>query len=116
MSANKLPPIKFSDNFAQNIETFFESSMRRMKLTRSQIDEQDLDQLKRSVGIVEDALARAESFGVCRIKVSTTVSVIVNAASVAHFEVGIVPLLIEAKGRINGASTGARRRFAGDRT
>lgn len=89
------------NDFGRQIDAFFASSMRRMKLTQKQIDAQDPEQLQRSLGTVEDALTRAaDSFGVCRIKITATMSVIARASSDAHFEVGITPLLLEAKARI----------------
>ncbi len=91
---------KLQENISKQIDKFFDASMRRMKLSPDQIDGQNLEQLRRSLGMVEDALARANSFGFCRIMVTATMSVVVKTSSDAHFEIGITPLLLESKARI----------------
>ena len=87
-------------DFSKSIDAFFVTSLWRLHLTQEQIDQQDLSALQRSLGVVEDALSRAESFGICRIKMTATVSVIISATSDSHFESGITPLLLEAKIKI----------------
>jgi hypothetical protein len=70
-------------------------------LAEDQIRQQDLAELEISLQKVNDAIENPDSFGKLRIKVGAETGFIVaNSATDYHFEVGILPLLLERKGQI----------------
>jgi hypothetical protein len=77
---------------------FFEVQLEGIGLGRSQLEKQSIPELEDSLVRVDDALRTPDSFGVLRLKVTAEVGVIVTTTnSAAHFEVGVVPLLLERK-------------------
>ncbi|MCX5260394.1 hypothetical protein OOK27_40685 [Streptomyces canus] len=83
---------------------YFESSLKKMKLTVPQIEEQSLDQLEASLATVNDAIQNSGSFPVMKIELTAksggVVAVLADSTSRAHIEVGILPILLERKSLI----------------
>lgn len=79
----------------------FEAALTRLGLGKEQIDGQSLPELEQSLDRVNDALQHPESFGVMRLKVTQDLGIIiVQAAAESHFEIGILPILLERKKQI----------------
>lgn len=99
MSAIK---IDTKDSITTQVDQYFAISMKRLKLTYEQIINQDKSELHHSLSIAEDALTNSSSFGTCRMKMMSRANLpfIANVNSNAHFEIGITPLLLEAKSHI----------------
>ncbi len=94
------------DNVEALVDKYFAITVKRLKLTLEQLEKQDKNELLQSLSIVEDALVNSASFGTCRIKMTVKAGNLipfianVSKKSNAHFEIGITPLLLEAKSHI----------------
>lgn len=76
----------------------FETQLEPLGLTKIQIDQQTLPELEASLERVNDAMKNPESFGVLRLQMTTDAGfLIVKGTTEAHFEIGIMPLLLERK-------------------
>ncbi|EWM18028.1 hypothetical protein [Kutzneria sp. 744] len=80
---------------------FFESQLVRLGLTPSQINEQPLDQLRRSLVDINDAIAHPDNFGVLKVRYTPRMSALLGGADSAHVEVGILSVLLERRSLIN---------------
>jgi hypothetical protein len=82
----------------EQVEFNFESQLRDLGLAKDQIETQSLDELQQSLETVNDALKHPESFGILRFKISAEVGVLLTSSkSDAHFERGILQLLLSRK-------------------
>ena len=87
-----------SDKFKRQANQFFELQLEGLGLSLEDIEQQSIPQLEESLERVNDALRVPESFGVLRLRITTsTDSVIVTANAESHIEVGVVPVLLERK-------------------
>jgi Fe2+ transport system protein B len=76
----------------------FESQLIKLELSKEQIERQNVPELERSLQTINDALQHPESFGVIKLKMVADLGlVVVKAGTEAHYEIGIVPLLLERK-------------------
>jgi hypothetical protein len=83
------------------VRQFFDAQLRRLGLAEDQIRQQGLDELQLSLQKVNGAIENPDSFGKLRIKVGGEAgAVITQSATDYHFELGILPLLLERKGQI----------------
>lgn len=84
---------------SNQIDTFYDYSIRKMGLADDQINIKNIEELKISLSVIEDALIKADSFGKCRIGFSgeTSIPFLAKGDSNSTFEVGITPLLLQAK-------------------
>lgn len=83
----------------KQFNSFFIEQLKTLGLTHQQISTQTPEELETSLETVNDAIERADSFGVIKVKMSaSTASLIVTTSQAeSHFEIGILPLLLEAK-------------------
>ena len=82
----------------EQVESYFESQLRDLGLSKDQIETQSLDELQQSLEKVNEALKHPESFGTLRFKISAEALVFVTSSgSDAHFERGILQLLLSCK-------------------
>ena len=88
--------------FSEQIDGFYEFSIRKMGLTDDQINSQNIEELKISLSVIEDALLKSDSFGKCRIGFSGegNIPFVAKGESNSIFETGITPLLLQAKARV----------------
>ena len=79
-------------------ERLFEPRLQELGLARDQIEKQTLPELEQSLERVNEALAHPEQFGILRLKVTASAGVLVTTGNQeAHFELGILPILLERK-------------------
>ncbi|MEG3439505.1 hypothetical protein V0288_20425 [Pannus brasiliensis CCIBt3594] len=89
---------KLNQSLEEQIESFFESQLKDLGLAKDQIETQSLDELQQSLETVNQALKHPESFGTLRFKISAEVGAIITSSqSDAHFERGILQLLLSRK-------------------
>ncbi|NGO81568.1 hypothetical protein G6045_38815 [Streptomyces sp. YC504] len=70
-------------------------------MTRKQIEGQSLDELQVSLTSVNHAIENPNGFGVVRVKMTAEAGmVVVRNEAEAHFEMGILPILLERKALI----------------
>jgi len=82
----------------KQVESSFESQLKDLGLAKEQIESQSLHDLQQSLETVNEALKHPESFGILRFKVSAQFGVILTSSkSDAHFERGILQLLLSRK-------------------
>ncbi|MGH3973097.1 MAG: hypothetical protein ACRDS9_07205 [Pseudonocardiaceae bacterium] len=85
----------------ENARKFFEPQLKKLGLNEKQIDDQTLEELKVSLETVDRAIDHPESFGKLRLSIGgETGAIIVKQDSSAHFEVDILPILLERRARI----------------
>jgi hypothetical protein len=83
------------------VTRFYEPHLKVLKLSKEQIDQQDLDELENSLDVVNDAIANHDSYPKLRLKyVSEAGLVIVKDDSEATLTATILPSLLTAKGQI----------------
>lgn len=76
----------------------FDAQLEPLGLTKEQIERQTLPELEGSLERINDAMKHPESFGIIKLKmIAGTGLVITSAQSEAHFEIGIMPVLLERK-------------------
>ena len=80
----------------------FESQLVNIGLSKSQIDNQSLEELEQSLDRVNDAINNPSSFGTVKLVATGDVGIfaITQLKQEAHYEVGILPLLLERKKQI----------------
>jgi hypothetical protein len=87
-----------AERLRKNLRTFFLEQLKNLRLTTEQINIQNSEQLVTSLETVNDAIERADSFGVFSFSIGAEGSaVIVASKTKSHVEMGILPLLLEAK-------------------
>lgn len=88
-----------SDNGTTNElrKLFFLPQLKPLGLTTQQISSQLPEELETSLLTVNDAIERADSFGVFRIKIDVSGFVVVATSDEAHTNISILSLLLEAK-------------------
>lgn len=76
----------------------FDELLFPLGLTEQQIQSQNLNELKESLDSVNDAISHPESFSTIKLKLTASgIWVITSINQDAHFELGILPLLLERK-------------------
>jgi hypothetical protein len=99
-----ITPKLSTDALARLTNLYFEPQLRQLNLADEQIENQDLEQLENSLGIVDDAIKNPDSFGKMRIAYAfesgEVIPIIAKSGSDYNVEVGILPLLLERKKRI----------------
>ena len=89
---------KIQHQLMEQMRNVFEPQLEALGLNIDQIKAQDLEGLRRSLETINDAIKHPETFGVAKIKITANAGIIVtNLTQDAHFEVGILPLLLERK-------------------
>ncbi|MEU4217179.1 hypothetical protein [Actinoplanes sp. NPDC026623] len=82
---------------------FFEPQLSQLGLGRDQIQQHSLDELKIILQAIDKAIEHPDSFGKLRISINAQAgAVIVKHDSSAHFEVGILPILLERRMQVLG--------------
>ena len=95
------PSINLPEKVNAQMEPFFKEALKRLHLTKAQIENQSKEELENSLSTVEDAIRNSSSFGVLKVSMSASgAAIIVQSKSEHHFEVGILPLLLESKNLI----------------
>lgn len=79
----------------EQVESYFESQLRDLGLSKDQIETQSLDELQQSLEKVNEALKHPESFGTLRFP--EVLVLVTSSGSDAHFERGILQLLLSCK-------------------
>jgi hypothetical protein len=99
----KTPDFKVPD-FDKPIEAFFEPKLTKIGLSKSQIEAQNLDELKISLETANNALQYPEQFGILKVEVSLErgqlIAVITRSNSEFTYEIGILPILLDRKRQI----------------
>lgn len=76
----------------------FDDLLVPLGLTEQQLQSQNLDELRKSLESVNDAITHPESFGTIKLKLKASVGMIITSiGSEANFEIGILPILLERK-------------------
>lgn len=89
---------KIFEDYRSKIEEFFQKTLERLNLTVPQLEAQTKQELQNSLAIVEDAIHNPSAFGILKISMTAKGSIVmVQSKSEHHFEVGILPLLLERK-------------------
>lgn len=95
------PGFEFNNSVEQLrkvLRSFFLAQLKALSLTTEQISTQTSEELKTSLETVNDAIERADSFGVFGVRISAEGGAIIASSNTeSHFEIGILPLLLEAK-------------------
>jgi hypothetical protein len=94
MSASNQPVIDFSKLQTQ-VNKYFEKQLDDLGLSMSALRRQSEESLRRNLIVVKQAIENHESFGKFAIRMSVEGAIIVSAKRESHFEVGILPLLLE---------------------
>jgi hypothetical protein len=81
------------------VRQHFEPQLARLGLSAEQIESQNLDELNESLVKVNDAIAHPQAFGTLKISIGAKGNFLISRQE-AHFEVGILPMLLERKGLI----------------
>ncbi|GIJ10959.1 hypothetical protein ACFFMR_17105 [Micromonospora andamanensis] len=77
---------------------FFEPQLSQLGLGKDQIQRQTLDELKISLEVIDKAADHPDSFGKLRVSITPqSGAIIVKDETSAHFEVGILPILLERR-------------------
>jgi hypothetical protein len=97
MAAIKPKELDLQTELQEKARLFFDPQLAALGLGREQIQEQTVAELEDSLVRVNDALKNADSFGVLRLKVTATASVILSTGMESQFEVGVMPLLLDRK-------------------
>ncbi|MFI0895221.1 hypothetical protein [Streptomyces sp. NPDC020983] len=85
-------------NYMDAARSFFEPQLRLMNLGHTQIEAQNLNQLKESLDRINLAIANPGQFGALGIKFSAGVGAVVARASAGGtITVGVLPILVERK-------------------
>jgi len=93
--------INLPEKVNAQMEPFFQETLNRLHLTKAQIENQSKEELENSLSTVEDAIRNSSSFGVLKVSMSASgAAFIVQSKSEHHFEVEILPLLLESKNLI----------------
>lgn len=88
----------FNKSLEEQVQAYFEAQLRELGLAKDQIEVQSLDELRQSLETVNEALKHPESFGTLTFKMSAEGSVLLTSSkSEAHFERGILQLLLSRK-------------------
>jgi len=90
--------INYDASREEIIRNFFEPQLARLGLSADQIEQQNLEELNESLKKINDAIAQPQAFGTLKMSIGPTGLFVVKAES--HFEVGILPLLLERKALI----------------
>ncbi len=77
------------------VNNYFEKQLDDLGLSIASIKRQSEEALRRNLIVVNHAIENHESFGKFAIRLSSEMAVIMSTKSEAHFEVGILPLLLE---------------------
>lgn len=76
----------------------FELRLAHLKLSKEDIDNCSLEQLKTALDLINDAIGKAGDFGIIRLRLTTNGHIVVakNSES-SDYEIGITPILLERK-------------------
>jgi len=86
------------NSLEEQVESYFESQLRDLSLAKDQIETQSLGELQQRLETVNEALKHPESFGTLKFKISVGGGVLLTSSkSDAHFERGILQLLLSRK-------------------
>ena len=90
--------VNIASSAREQMRRFFEPQLESLQLGEEQIQQQSLAELEASLDRINDCIKHPESFGILKLQVTAKTGLIVTqSGSEAHFEVGIVPLLLERK-------------------
>ncbi|MGI3204736.1 hypothetical protein ACRJ4W_54820 [Streptomyces sp. GLT-R25] len=81
-------------------KNFYEPRLKKLGLTRDQLQDQSLAELQSSLTTINHAIEHPESFGVVNMEMAAKAGNIVGLISTqqnAHIQVGILPVLLELK-------------------
>lgn len=77
---------------------YFDTILKPLGLTENQILEKDLPELKKSLTYINDLIDKHQSFPSIKLKMTSSARIVITTASQeAHFEIGILPVLLERK-------------------
>jgi Fe2+ transport system protein B len=77
---------------------YFDTILKPLGLTENQILEKDLPELKKSLTSINDLIDKHQSFPSIKLKMTSSARIVITTASQeAHFEIGILPVLLERK-------------------
>lgn len=86
------------DQLRKLLRSFFLEQLKALSLTTEQISTQTSEKLETSLETVNNAIERADSFGVFGVRITAKGEAIIASSNTeSHFEIGILPLLLEAK-------------------
>lgn len=86
------------ESIRDKLNLFFEKQLSELELDEDRLKRQKLDELKRSLTIINQAIEHHESFGKFSLKVSAQGDLIVAQSNTeSHFAISILPLLLERK-------------------
>jgi hypothetical protein len=97
------PDFEFNNSVEQlrkELRSFFLKQLLTLNLTTEQISKQSFEELATSLETVNGAIEHADSFGVFYVKISALAGgtmLVITSKTESHFEMGIQPLLLEAK-------------------
>jgi hypothetical protein len=96
MAGREPTTIDWNQQFRGAATTFFEAQLKALGLSQEHIKQQSVPELEDSLERVNDALKNPESFGMLRLKTSSS-GFVVTSPIEAHIEIGALPLLLERK-------------------
>lgn len=86
------------ESIRDKLNLFFEQQLSELELDEDRLKRQTLDELKRSLTIINQAIEHHESFGKFSLKISAQGDLIVAQSNTeSHFAISILPLLLERK-------------------
>lgn len=81
----------------EQAKAFFDPQLHALGLSEEQIQSYDLEQLEMALSTANDSIKAPESFGLFKFSISAGPSIVMVKAPEAHFEIGILPILLERK-------------------
>ncbi|MEM8504332.1 MAG: hypothetical protein AAF716_14405 [Cyanobacteria bacterium P01_D01_bin.1] len=84
----------------EQARAFFEPQLQALGLSEEQIRSYDLEQLEMALSTANDSIKTPEAFGMFKFSFSANLSIVMIKAPEAHFEIGILPILIERRNMV----------------
>lgn len=87
-----------TESVDEQVRVYFESQLKEIGLSKNQVENQSLEELKKSLDTINEAIKHPESFGTLSFKISSEVGAILTPTKAdAHFERGILQILLSRK-------------------
>lgn len=91
-----------ADQQIDQIHIFFEQQLIPLGLGKEQIDSQQIDDLEQSLERINEAIRFPEAFGSLKLKITEDRLLVIGDGADFHYEIGILPTLLERKNSIVG--------------
>lgn len=97
MAARQVPNLSFEET-RKSLNVFFKQQLDSLGLSVESLKQQTEKELRRSAIVIDQAIENHESFGKLAVSIEAEGAVVVvTRKTESHFEIGILPLLLERK-------------------